>query len=96
MDLEDLKHGPVPPQDLVPHILDLDPIPRGDLQDNTSILIEPPAFWGDFAEESLSSPSASSLDNSLERFFRLPDAQDDIPINLVILANHEPWVDSGL
>lgn len=96
MALEDPKYSPAPSQDLSPHVLDPDPIPLGDLQDDTSIPTEPPAFQGDFAEESPSSPSASSSDDSLERFFRLPDPQEDIPIDPVILANHEPWVDSGL
>lgn len=95
-DSEDPKHGPAPLQDLSPHILDPDPIPHSDLQYDTIISIEPPAFRGDFAEESPSSPSASGSDDSLEGFFRLPDAQDDTPIDPVILANHEPWADSGL
>src|SRR5699024_610087 len=82
--------------DSAPHFSDPDPIPRCDIQDDTDIPIKPPAFRGDSAENALSSPSISSSDDSLEEFFRLPDAQDDIPIDPAILSNHLPWEDGSL
>ncbi|KAL2871267.1 uncharacterized protein BJX67DRAFT_219589 [Aspergillus lucknowensis] len=82
------EYGAASPRDLGPHIPAPDPIPCCDPQDNAGIPTEPPAFRGDDAEDSLSPPSISSSDNdSLEEFFGLPDAQDDIPIDPVILAN---------
>jgi hypothetical protein len=36
------------------------------------------------------------LDDSSEEFSRLPDAQDSIPNDPLILANHRPWEDSDL
>lgn len=89
---ENPKYGVASPHDSAPYISDLGPIPRCDLKDDTGIPIEPPAFRGDFAEDGLSSPSISSSDDSLEEFFRLPDAQNDIPIDPVILAG--PWEES--
>lgn len=47
------------------------------LWDETSVPIEPYAFWDDISE-------------NLEEFFGLPDTKDDIPIDPVILANHWP------
>ena len=96
MYLETPEHGTISPHDSVSHFSDLDPIPCCDIQDDTDILIELPAFWGDSAENALSSPSISSLDDSLKEFFRLLDAQDDIPIDPAILANHWPWEDGSL
>ncbi|RJE21946.1 hypothetical protein PHISCL_05721 [Aspergillus sclerotialis] len=93
--LENPKHSAASPHDLAPHISDPDPIPRSDLQDDTNIPVEPPAFPGDSTEDGLSSPSISSSGESLE-FFRLPDTQDDIPIDPVILADHGPWKESTL
>ena len=90
------EHGITSPHDSAPHLPDPDPIPRCDIQDDTDISVEPPSFRGDSAENGLSSPSISSSDDSLEEFFRLPDAQDDIPINPAILANHWPWEDGNL
>jgi len=75
------EHGTTSPYDSAPHFLDPDPIPRCDIQDDTDILIEPPAFQRDPAENALSSPSISRSDDNLEEFFRRPDAQDDIPID---------------
>ncbi|BCR92561.1 uncharacterized protein ACHE_80461S [Aspergillus chevalieri] len=80
------EHSTTSPHDSAPHFSDLDPISRCDIQDDTDIPIEPPAFWGDSAENALSSPSISSSDDSLEEFFRLPDAQDDIPSTRQSLA----------
>ncbi|KAI9036872.1 SANT/Myb-like DNA-binding domain-containing protein [Aspergillus affinis] len=71
-------------------------ISRYDLQDSTDIPIKPPPFRGDFAEDGLSSPSISSSDDYLEGFLRPADAQDDIPIDLVILASHGSWEDMDL
>ncbi|KAL4865554.1 hypothetical protein BDV12DRAFT_188135 [Aspergillus spectabilis] len=79
---ENPRRSAMSPHDSASHISDLDPIAPCDFQDNTGILIELPAFRGDFAED--------------EEFFRLPDTQDDIPVDLVILANHGPWEDSDL
>ena len=89
------EHGTTSPHDSAPHFSDPDPIPRCDIQDDTDIPIEPPAFRGDSAKNALSSPSISSSDDSLEEFFRLPDAQDDIPVDPAILANHWPWEDGS-
>lgn len=88
---ENPEHGTTSPHNSAPHISDPDPIPRCDLQDDTSIPIEPPAFRGDIPENDLLSPSISSSDDSLEESFRLRDTQNDIPIDPVILANHWPW-----
>lgn len=85
---ENSNHGTASPHDSASHISDPNRAPRCELQDDTNIPVEPPAFRGDFAEDGLSSPSVSSADESLEEFFRLPDAQYDIPIDPVILANH--------
>ena len=93
---ENPEHGTTSPHDSAPHISDLGPIPGCDLRDDTSIPTGPPAFQEDIPENGLSSPSISSLDDSLEEFFRLPDTQDDIPIDPVILANHWPWEDGNL
>ncbi|EYE95571.1 uncharacterized protein EURHEDRAFT_411851 [Aspergillus ruber CBS 135680] len=68
--LSTAQHFPM----IQPHISDPDPIPRCDIQDDTDIIMKPPAFREDFAEDGLSSPSISSSDDSLEGFFRLPDA----------------------
>ncbi|KAL2818942.1 hypothetical protein BJX63DRAFT_48409 [Aspergillus granulosus] len=84
------------PMNSAPHFSDPDPIPSYDIQDDADIPTEPPAFQGDLAEYSLSSPSISSSDDNLEEFFRLLDTQDDIPIDLVILANHKPRKDGNL
>ena len=89
-------HSTTSPHDSAPHFSDPDPIPCCNIQDNTAIPIKPPAFWGDSAENSLSSPSISNSDDSLEEFFRLPDAQDYIPIHPAILSNHWPWEDGSL
>ena len=94
--LETPEHSTTSPHDSAPHFSDPDPISRCDIQDDTDIPIEPPAFQGDSAENALSSPSISSPDDNLEEFFRLPDAQDDIPIDLAILANHWLWEDGSL
>ena len=84
------EHSTTSPHDSAPHFSDLHPNSCCNIQDDTDILIELPTFWGDSAENALSSPSISSLDDSLEELFRLLDAQDNIPINPVILANHWP------
>lgn len=94
--LETPEHRMVSPHDSAPHFPDLDSIPCCDIQDNTDIPIEPPTFWGDSADNGPSSPSISSSDDSLEEFFRLPHAQEDIPINPEILANYWPWEDGNL
>ncbi|KAL2811451.1 hypothetical protein BDW59DRAFT_57789 [Aspergillus cavernicola] len=93
---KDLEHGTTSLHDSAPLISGPDPIPYCDPQDDTSIPIEPPVFRGDFPEDSLSSPSISSSDECLGEFFRLLGAQDDIPIDPVILANHGPWEDGDL
>ncbi|KOC10145.1 hypothetical protein AFLA70_213g001551 [Aspergillus flavus AF70] len=93
---EEPKYGATSPRDLMPHIPAPGPIPRCGPRDNTSISTEPPAFQGDYAEYTLSSPSISSSDDSLEEFLRLPDAQDNIPIDPVILANHGSWEETDL
>ncbi|KAL4940069.1 hypothetical protein BDV06DRAFT_213770 [Aspergillus oleicola] len=90
------SHTTASPNNSAPHISEPDMITRCDLQDNTGIPTEPAPFRGDFAGDGLSSPSISSSGDSLEELLRLPDAQDDIPIDLVILANHGSGEDIGL
>ncbi|KAL4914954.1 hypothetical protein BDW62DRAFT_133601 [Aspergillus aurantiobrunneus] len=90
------SHATVSPNNSAPHISEPDMITRCDLQDNTGIPTEPPPFQGDFAGDGLSCLSISSSGDSLEELLRLPDTQDDIPINPVILANHGPWEDINL
>ncbi|KAL4997895.1 hypothetical protein BDV10DRAFT_194731 [Aspergillus recurvatus] len=93
---ETLKHDKNP-NDLAPHLKDVDMTSRCGLQDNTGIPTEPPSLvQGDSAEAGLSSPSVSGSDDSLEEFFRLPDAQDDTPIDPVILADYGSWEDVNL
>ena len=94
--LETPEHRMVSPHDSAPHFPDPNPIPRCDIQDDTDIPIELPTFRRDSVDNVLSSPSISSSDDSLEEFFRLPHAQDDIPIDPEILANHWPWEDGNL
>lgn len=60
------EHSTTSPHDSAPHLSDPDPISRCDIQDDTDIPIEPPAFRGDSAENALSSPTISSSDDSLE------------------------------
>ncbi|KAL2801562.1 hypothetical protein BJX63DRAFT_198520 [Aspergillus granulosus] len=88
------ERGAASPCDSVPYIPAPDPIRRCDPQGSTRTPTEPPAFRGDYAEHCLLSPSISSLDDSLEEFFRPPYAQDDIPIDPVILADLGPWEDN--
>jgi hypothetical protein len=59
--------------DLVPYISGTVQTSCCNLQDNSKILIELPSFREDFAEDSPSSPSISSMDDRLEEFSRLPD-----------------------
>ncbi|KAL4860477.1 hypothetical protein BDV12DRAFT_191681 [Aspergillus spectabilis] len=77
----------------VPHI------PTRDLirPDETRTPTEPPRFQEDNAARNIPSPSISSSTNSLVDFFRIPDSpQDNILINLVILANLGPWESDDL
>jgi hypothetical protein len=61
-------------------------------QDETRTPTKPPGFQEDDAARNATSPSTSSLTNSLEDFFRVPALpQDNIPIDPVILANLGPW-----
>ncbi|KAL4997779.1 hypothetical protein BDV10DRAFT_194948 [Aspergillus recurvatus] len=78
-------HATASPNNSAPHISEPDMITRRDLQDNTGIPTD------------LSSPSISSSGDILEELLRLPDAQDDIPIDPVILANHgdHPHIHDG-
>ena len=80
----------VSPHDSAPYFPDPNPIPCCNIQDDTDIPIKLPTFWRDLVDNVLSSPSISSSDDSLEEFFRLLHAQDDIPINPEILVNHWP------
>lgn len=90
------SHATASPNNSAPHISEPDMITRCDLQDNTGIPTEPPPFRGDFAGDGLSSPSISSSGDSLEELLGLPDSQDGIPIDPVILANHGSWEDIDL
>ncbi len=90
------SHATASSNNSAPHISEPDMITRCGLQDNTGIPTEPPPFRGDFAGDGLSSPSISSSSDSLEELLRLSDTQDDIPIDPVILANHESWEDIDL
>ncbi|KAL4780204.1 hypothetical protein BJX76DRAFT_338559 [Aspergillus varians] len=87
--LENPKLGTPSPHRSALHVSDPDP-------NDTDIPIEPPPFRGDSAEDGLSSPSKSSSDDSLEESIGLPNTQGDIPIDPVILANHESWGDIGV
>ncbi|KAE8392326.1 hypothetical protein BDV23DRAFT_181726 [Aspergillus alliaceus] len=60
---------------------------------NTGIPTKPLPFRGDSAEDGLLFPNIPSSDDGIEGFFRLPGAQDDIPIDPVILANRGSWED---
>lgn len=88
---ENVRRRTTTPHESTPHIPDPEPdlIFRSDLQGVSNIdkPVEPPPSRGDFVEDGLSSPSLSISDDSLEKFFRLPDAPDGIPIDPVILAN---------
>lgn len=87
------KHSTISPSNSAPYISELAIISWCDIQGDTGILTEPASFQGDSAEDGLSSPSISSLNDSLEEFLRLPDTQENIPINPVILADLGPWED---
>ncbi|KAL4954946.1 hypothetical protein BDW69DRAFT_130917 [Aspergillus filifer] len=85
------------PINLVPHLQDVDMISRCELQDNTGTPTKPPSLnQGDSGEASLSSPSVSGSDDSLEEFFRLPDAQEDTPIDPAMLAHYGSWENVNL
>ncbi|KAL4861181.1 hypothetical protein BDV12DRAFT_204268 [Aspergillus spectabilis] len=90
------KHGTTSLNDLASHVSEPDVIPHYNPQDNTDIPNEPPPFRGDFEEHGIPSPSISSPDEDLEEFLRPSDAQDDIPIDPVILASHGSWEDMDL
>jgi len=47
------EHGTTSPHDSASHFADPDPIPCCDIQDNTDMPVEPPAFRGDSAENTL-------------------------------------------
>ncbi|KAL4778267.1 hypothetical protein BJX76DRAFT_352752 [Aspergillus varians] len=90
------KHGTASPNDSAPLVPEPVIITRCDLQVNTGIPTEPPPFRGDSTEDGLSPPSIFSSGVSLEELLRLPDAQDDIPIDPAILASHGSWDDIDL
>ncbi|KAB8215117.1 hypothetical protein BDV33DRAFT_195537 [Aspergillus novoparasiticus] len=90
------KHATASPPDPAPHTSNSDEISPYDFQDITETPIEPPFFREDTVEDGPSSPSMSSSDDSLKEFFRLPDIQNDIPIDPLILANDGPWEASDL
>ncbi|KAL3449170.1 hypothetical protein BJX65DRAFT_294688 [Aspergillus insuetus] len=94
---EEPNHGVASLRNLVPYIqapaLAPDPISHCDPQENDGISTKAPAFWGDYAEDGLLSPSILSLDNSLEESFQPPDAHGDVPINPLILINDGSWRD---
>ncbi|KAL4766945.1 hypothetical protein BDW60DRAFT_170704 [Aspergillus nidulans var. acristatus] len=94
--LEIPGHDAVSPRNLIPHIPVPDSAPCCDPQGSARVSTEPPAFRGDNAEDGFSSPSILNSDDSLEEFFRLPDAQDGIPIDPVILSDHVPIEDIHL
>ncbi|KAE8334489.1 hypothetical protein BDV24DRAFT_156818 [Aspergillus arachidicola] len=77
---------PASPPGPAPHTSNSDEISY-DFQDITDTPIEPPFFREDTVEDGPSSPSMSSSDDSLKEFFRLPDIQNGIPIDPLILAN---------
>ncbi|KAL4789000.1 hypothetical protein BDV19DRAFT_374755 [Aspergillus venezuelensis] len=75
----------------------MDIISRCELQDSTGTPTKPPSLiQGDSGEATLSSPSVSGSDDNLEEFFRLPDAQDDTPIDPAILAHYGSWENVNL
>ncbi|KAL4927746.1 SANT/Myb-like DNA-binding domain-containing protein [Aspergillus undulatus] len=85
------------PNDLVPCLKDVDIISCCELQDSTGTPTKPPSLiQGDSGEATLSFPSVSGSDDSLEEFFRLPDAQDDSPIDPAILAHYGSWENVNL
>ncbi|GMG38900.1 unnamed protein product [Aspergillus oryzae] len=90
------KHATASPPDPAPHTSNSDGTSPYDFQDITDTPIEPPFFWEDTVMGGPSSPSMSSSDDSLKEFFRLPDIQNDIPIDPLILANDGPWEASDL
>ncbi|OJD23060.1 hypothetical protein ACJ73_05595 [Blastomyces percursus] len=87
--------------DLAHHTRSLHPILARDVQDDTSDTPTelPPLGRGSTGTGS-SSPSITrsdgSSDGSLEDFFRLPDLQNNIPIDPAILADDAPWDISDL
>ena len=94
--LETPEHGTTSPHDSAPHFSDPHSNSCCNIQDDTDIPIKLPTFWRDLVDNVLSSPSISSSDDSLEELFRFPDAQDNIPIDPAILANHWSWKDGSL
>lgn len=91
-----LRRGTKAPNDLAAHSSEPDVVSRCNLQENTGISTKPPPFRGDTAEDGLSSPSISSSGNCLEELLRLPDSEDDIPIDPLILADHGSWENMDL
>lgn len=93
---ENLKHGITLPYDPAHRISDSDPIPPCDFRNPADVPIEPSLFLGDTAGRDPSSPSISRPDDSSEEFSRLPDSQQSMPIDPVILDDDEPWKASDL
>ncbi|OJD21880.1 hypothetical protein ACJ73_06780 [Blastomyces percursus] len=89
---ENLRHGVSSLCDLAHHTLNSHPTPARDVQDNISDTPTelPPLGRGATGVDS-SSPSIASSDGSLEDFYRLPDLQNNIPIDPAILADDAPW-----
>ncbi|EDN10538.1 predicted protein [Histoplasma mississippiense (nom. inval.)] len=83
--------------DLAHHTPNSHPTPARDVQDDISDTPTelPPLGRGAIGADS-SSPSIASSDGSLEDFFRLPDLQNNIPIDPAILADDAPWDISDL
>ncbi|TPX23319.1 hypothetical protein DIZ76_012648 [Coccidioides immitis] len=95
--LENPQHGISSLCDLAHHTRNSHPTPAHDVQDNISDTLTKlsPLGRGTTGAGS-SSPSITSSDGSLEDFFRLPDLQNNIPIDPAILANNAPWDISDL
>ncbi|KAL2366234.1 hypothetical protein RJZ56_000882 [Blastomyces dermatitidis] len=83
--------------DLAHHIPNSHPTSARDVQhDISDAPTELPPLGGSAAGADSSSPSITSSDGSLEDFFRLPDLQNNIPIDPAILADDAPWDISDL
>ncbi|EEH42588.2 uncharacterized protein PADG_07408 [Paracoccidioides brasiliensis Pb18] len=89
---ENPRHGVASLCDLAHHIRNSHPTPACDVQDSISDTpTEPPPLGRGATGADSSSPNITSSDGSLEDFCRLPDLQNNIPIDPAILADDAPW-----